>query len=1086
MSTALPAVHLRRYLLAVGLLLALALRLAGQTVTVTPSATTYASAGGTITFTVTFQFPQPLSSLGMQITAPSGWSFGEVGGTNRPQVAPPRGTTGTFDFAYFNAPASPASFTFTVLYGGGLTGSQTFTGILAIYRTQTGEPVRPTAPNIVITAGSGGGQGGGAAAPVIVSQPVGLTVAEGDSFSLSVVANGTAPLAYQWSKDGVAVAGATASSYNVAAATIAAGGIYAVLVSNSHGSVLSGAATVTVATRSGAPVIVTPPQGASAPVGTAVTLSVTARSDLALSYQWRRDGVAIAGATASSLRLTGVTAENGAYTVTVTNSVGSVTSSSATVTFSAVASRLAITQQPASTAAAPGETVTLRVAATAPAAIAYQWFKDGAALAGATAAELRLANVSGADAGEYTVALTSGDERVTSAPARVTVGAQAAAPTVLRQPTAATAPLGSTVTLAVVASGAPAPGYQWRKNGVALPGATGAALTLPNVQAADAGGYDVLVSNPFGSVTSSLAVVTVQSAPARPVILRQPASAAVLVGRDVTLAVSASGVPAPTYRWSKDGAVVPGATAASLALTGVQSGAAGNYTVEVSNSAGTITSRPAVVRVLARSHAGSYFGALPGGGGFALQVRDDNTGAFLSYLPGSRTALVSSNVTVGDGGEFRFAVNAQTSAPGRAAAILPGAGPELPRAAAEDVIVQGSISPGGGIAVAATGTVSFSGSGTRSSAGTTASVAGYYEAAAPGGTAQLLAIVGPDGRALAVTRANGAIDGGTGTVTADGRLSLTTAATQSVLLEMNPSTGAINGQATALGSGSVRFSGFRDNASALAEQRLINISTRTTAGVGDAVAIVGFVIDGLEAKPVLIRAIGPALRAFGIGDPVAAPRLELLQGQSPVGSNAGWSGGGTAGEIAAAAARAGAFALATGSADAAILTTLVPGAYSAVVSAADGRPGIGLVEVYDLSGPSGDQRLVNISTRATAGVGDATLSAGLVVSGTAPKRVLVRAAGPVLASFGVGGTLARPLLRIFSGDTVVAQNAGWSTAADPAAIAAAAAQVGAFAFSNASADSAILINLAPGAYTAQVTSTDGGTGIALIEIYDVR
>lgn len=193
-----------------------------------------------------------------------------------------------------------------------------------------------------------------------------------------------------------------------------------------------------------------------------------------------------------------------------------------------------------------------------------------------------------------------------------------------------------------------------------------------------------------------------------------------------------------------------------------------------------------------------------------------------------------------------------------------------------------------------------------------------------------------------------------------------------------------------------------------------------------------------------------------------------------------------AGEIAAAAAQSGAFALTAGSADAAILTTLAPGAYSAIVSAADGRPGVGLIEVYDLSGPSGEQRLVNISTRATAGVGDATLSAGLVVSGAVPKRVLVRAAGPALAAFGVRGVLARPWLRIFSGDKLLAENEGWSRADDPAGIAAAARQVGAFAFENAGADAAVLINLAPGAYTAQVTAKDNGVGIALIEVYDVR
>ncbi len=1079
-----PAVSLRR-ILSVLFLFAATLRLAGQTVTVTPSATTYAAAGGTITFTVTFQFTQSLSTLGMQITAPSGWAFGELGGTNRPQVAPTRGTTGTFDFAYFNVPTSPASFTFTATYGGGLTGNQTFSGILAILRTQEGEPIRPTASNIVLTAATTGGDGGAATAPAIVSAPVGLTVAEGGQFSLSVIATGTAPLTYQWLKDGAAVAGATGSTYAVAAASAAAAGSYTVRVANAQGAVTSTSATVSVTARAGAPVILSQPQGANAVEGTGLTLNVAVRSDLAVSYQWRRNGVAIAGATAASLRLAGTVAESGDYTVAVTNSAGSVVSAPAVVAFTS-ASQLAIVQQPLATAAAPGEAVVLRVVATGPGTISYQWRKDGVPLNGATAAELRLTNVTTADAGEYVVEVVSAGGRLTSSPARLTVAVRNAAPNILRQPTALIAVVGASATLNVTAVASPAPTYQWRRNGVVLPGATSATLVLSNVQAADAGGYEVVVTNPFGAVTSSLALVTVQTASAAPIILRQPASIGLQVGREVALTVTATGAPAPVYRWSKDGALIAGATAATLTLSNVQPANAGSYTVEVSNGLGSVGSPPAQVRVFARSFAGSYFGALPDGGSFALQVREDNTGVYLAFDPATRTALATTNVTVGDDGGFNVTVTAQTSAPSRAGAALPGVEAVVPRAAADSITLAGNVNAAGVLTVTASGATRFSGSGARVAGASTVGLAGYYEASAAGGTAQLLGVVGPAGQALVVTRANGAIDGGTGTVTAEGRLTVTTAATQSMLLNVNGASGAISGQATAFGAGAVSFAGFRDSAPALAEQRLSNISARTTAGVGDAVAIVGFVIEGLEAKPVLIRAVGPALRGFGLTDPLAAPRLELLRGQATLAVNSGWSAGGTSAEIAAAATRAGAFSLVSGSADAALLTTLQPGAYSAVVSAADGRPGVGLVEVYDLSGASGEQRLVNISTRATAGVGDATLSAGLVVSGTAPKRVLVRAAGPALAAFGVRGVLGRPLLRIFSGETVVAQNAGWSTAPDPGVIAAAAGQVGAFAFEAASADAAILINLAPGAFTAQVTSTDGGVGIALIEVYDVR
>lgn len=133
----------------------------------------------------------------------------------------------------------------------------------------------------------------------------------------------------------------------------------------------------------------------------------------------------------------------------------------------------------------------------------------------------------------------------------------------------------------------------------------------------------------------------------------------------------------------------------------------------------------------------------------------------------------------------------------------------------------------------------------------------------------------------------------------------------------------------------------------------------------------------------------------------------------------------------------------------------------------------------------GRSGVVNIATRATAGAGDNALIAGFYVSGTVPKRVLVRGIGPALTQFGVGGALARPQLTLAAGQTVVAQNAGLASSPDAAAIAAAAAQVGAFALPANSQDAAILVNLAPGAYTAQVAGAAGTTGVALIEVYEV-
>lgn len=119
------------------------------------------------------------------------------------------------------------------------------------------------------------------------------------------------------------------------------------------------------------------------------------------------------------------------------------------------------------------------------------------------------------------------------------------------------------------------------------------------------------------------------------------------------------------------------------------------------------------------------------------------------------------------------------------------------------------------------------------------------------------------------------------------------------------------------------------------------------------------------------------------------------------------------------------------------------------------------------------------------GVGDNTLITGFVVSGTAPKRVLVRAAGPALAQFGVPGTIARPRIALMGGAGIVAQNAGWSASADAAAIATAASAVGAFPFANGSADAAVIISLQPGAYTVNISDAGGASGVALVELYEL-
>ena len=272
-----------------------------------------------------------------------------------------------------------------------------------------------------------------------------------------------------------------------------------------------------------------------------------------------------------------------------------------------------------------------------------------------------------------------------------------------------------------------------------------------------------------------------------------------------------------------------------------------------------------------------------------------------------------------------------------------------------------------------------------------------------------------------------------------------------------------------------------------AGSRLVNVSSRALVRTGGAISIAGFVIEGPAGVPkqVLIRGVGPALTAFGIAGVLADPVLELYGSSSGslVASNTAWGTNSNAAQISEATAQLGAFALPSGSADSALLVSLLPGGYSVQLSGANSSTGLGLVEVYetDTSQPS---VLANLSTRAMVGTGSDILIAGFVVSGTRAAKVLVRGVGPGLAAFGVTGSLARPVLTVLdSNGNPVAANTGWQNAQNSAEIASVATVVGAFALQGGSADSALLLTLEPGTYTAEVTGANGTTGIALVEVY---
>ncbi|HEX2100568.1 MAG TPA: choice-of-anchor tandem repeat GloVer-containing protein, partial [Candidatus Synoicihabitans sp.] len=266
--------------------------------------------------------------------------------------------------------------------------------------------------------------------------------------------------------------------------------------------------------------------------------------------------------------------------------------------------------------------------------------------------------------------------------------------------------------------------------------------------------------------------------------------------------------------------------------------------------------------------------------------------------------------------------------------------------------------------------------------------------------------------------------------------------------------------------------------------RLVNLSVRTTAGKGGAeTLIVGFFIGGTGSKQVLVRGVGPTLGTFGVAGTLADPEVRLHAGATPLVTNTGW-GGSTA--LSNAFVQVGAFPLAATSRDAALLSTLTTGGYSAHVVSSSNATGVTLVEVYDADSPSSPSRLVNLSARTVAGTGAETLITGFVFNGNVPRTLLIRGIGPTLANFGVSGVLASPRIELHTTinnvDTTIATNTGWGGSS---ALSAAFTQVGAFPLPANSADAALLITLMPGAYSAHVIGVGNTTGVALVEVYEV-
>jgi hypothetical protein len=499
--------------------------------------------------------------------------------------------------------------------------------------------------------------------------------------------------------------------------------------------------------------------------------------------------------------------------------------------------------------------------------------------------------------------------------------------------------------------------YAWFLNGVPIPGAYSSSYTITNAQTSDAGSYSVTATLYYygavagagflpGSATSNVDVVTINPATG-PQISVQPLSVSVGLGASATLSVTATGTPPPTYQWSLNGTPIAGATMSTYTIAAATAADAGNYTVAVTNSAGTALSDSAVVTVL----SGPSITVQPQ----AESVREGNsvtlsvtaTGLSLTYqwslngvpIPGATAStLTIPEAQASSAGSYTVTVSQGGMSVTSVAANLDVSTTRLVNLSARGFVGQGA-------------NILIAGFATSGSAPKQILVRGVgpslasYNVADPVSAPQLT-LYNPAGAALAANSGWGGTVVLQDTFLQVGAFALPGESLDAALLETLPVGDYTAGISNAAGATGVALAEVYDADAGAPTSRLINLSARAFVGTGDNTLIVGFAIEGNDPETVLIRGVGPGLAGFGVTGALANPQLSLADSSgNQIAKNSGW--GGTA-QLTALFTQVGAFELEAGSNDDAILVTLPPGSYTAQLSGAGGATGIGLAEIYEV------------------------------------------------------------------------------------------------------------------------------------------
>lgn len=781
-----------------------------------------------------------------------------------------------------------------------------------------------------------------------------------------------------------------------------------------------------------------------------VDLRVEAMGAGPVTYQWYRGEPGdtsnpVVGATSTSFRFT--TSESVVYWVRATAGGTSANSAPARITLIGLP---VITLQPVSQVVPVGGTATFRIEATGLGTLGYQWLIGNplrALVGNGPTLTLPNVNVDLADVIACQVSNEAGQTR--SAYAFLTVRVSDQPLVITTQPADTPVVPGVSAQLVVTATGNPPLRYQWLKDGAEVAGATGSTLRFNSVVAADAGSYQVRITNGAEIVTSRVAAFSMS---ALPLIVRMPQEQiAIFTGQPFYLEVDVAGNGPFTYQWRKDGRPIPGATARGYLMPVQSANESGSYDVQVSNAAGTTTSRPIQITVnlapvaprIVRSPATQTLRT-----GDTLTLTVEAEGSALEYLwfkdgqqiPGATRAshTVASVVASDSGGYLAFARNSVSTALSQTATVTVVSPRQAPVITLQPQSLALNRSEPFLLTVAVDGALPLRYQWRHNGQPLQQVAPGFQQTTLSRGGMDT-ALVGE--YEVTISNAAGSVTSRVATVTLAG--------------SANPG-------------------------------RLANLSVRAPVDGSAGPLIVGFTLGGQNtggSVSLLVRAAGPALAAFGLTGTLPDPLLRVFSGEVQVFQNDDWQDGPD--RDGSLSARVGAFPFPrTSLRDSALVFSADGRGYTVHVSDARRSSGTVLAEIYHapLDYTERTPRLINLSVLAATDA-VAPLTAGFVIAGSTARTVLVRGVGPGLAAFNINGWVADPRLELFRGSTGLRTNDDWGGGVE---LTEAFRATGAFALPTASKDAAFLLTLEPGAYSVQLMNAENRAGVALIEVYEVR